>query len=63
MLVKFNTMSTDKEQMEAIDQMLDPVIESGLEVEVIYWALKYMKKNPEATPAEAFALGIAEWVK
>jgi hypothetical protein len=56
-------MSTDKEQMEAIDQMLDPVIESGLEVEVIYWALKYMKNNPEATPAEAFALGIAEWVK
>lgn len=56
-------MNTDKEQLEAIDQMLDSAIELGLEVEIIYWALKYMKENPNATPVEAFALGIAEWVR
>lgn len=52
-----------KEQMEAIDQMLDTALEYGLEVEVIYHALEYMKENPTATPAQAFALGVAEWVK
>lgn len=56
-------MNTDKEQMEAIDQMLDSVLEFGMEVEVIYWALKYMKEHPEASPVEAFALGVTEWVK
>lgn len=56
-------MNTDKEQMQAIDQMLDSVLEFGMEVEVIYWALKYIKENPSATPAEAFALGVTEWVK
>lgn len=56
-------MSTDKEQIEAIDKMLDSAMEFGLEVEAIYWALKYIKENPTVTPAEAFALGVAEWVK
>jgi hypothetical protein len=56
-------MNTDNEQMEAIDQMLDSAIEFGLEVEVIFWAMKYIKENPDASPAEAFALGIAEWVR
>ena len=49
--------------MEAIDKMLDSAIQFGLEVEVIYRALTYMKENPEVSPAEAFALGVAEWVK
>ena len=56
-------MITDKEQMQAIDQMLDKVLEFGMETEVIFWALKYMKEHPEVSPAEAFALGVAEWVK
>lgn len=56
-------MNTDKEQMQAIDQMLDSVLEFGVEVEVVYFALKYMKEHPEATPAEAFALGVAEWIR
>lgn len=55
-------MNTDKEQMEAIDKMLDSAMEFGLEVEAIYWALNYIKKNPTVTPAEAFALGVAEWI-
>ena len=56
-------MNTDKEQIEAIDRMLDKVMEFGFETDAIYFALKYMKEHPEVSPAEAFALGVAEWVK
>jgi hypothetical protein len=34
-----------------------------MEVEVIYFALKYMKENPSVTPAEAFVMGVTEWIK
>ena len=59
-------MNRDKEiveEMKAISDMLDTALEYELEVEVIYWALKYMKEDPKVTPAQAFALGVAEWVK
>ena len=52
-----------KEQMEAISNSLDIAIEHGMEVEVIFFALMHMKKNPEATPVEAFILGITELLK
>jgi hypothetical protein len=53
----------DKTELEAIDQILDVVMEEGLEVECIYWALKAMQQDPKLTPAQAFALGMAEWIK
>lgn len=53
----------NKEDLEAIDMLLDDVIEQGLEVECIYWALKIMQENPTLTPGQAFALGLAEWIK
>ena len=53
----------NKEDLEAIDMLLDDVIEQGLEVECIYWALKAMQENPALTPGQAFALGLAEWIK
>ncbi len=56
-------MNSKEEQLEAIDQMLDSAMEFGMEVEVIYQALMYIKENPNSSPAEAFALGVAEWVK
>jgi hypothetical protein len=52
-----------KEQMEAISNSLDIAIEYGMEVEVIYFALMHMKKNPDTTPVEAFLLGITELIK
>jgi hypothetical protein len=52
-----------KEDLEIIDKLLDQVIEAGMEVECIYWSLKAMQENPALTPGEAFALGLAEWVK
>lgn len=50
-------------QLGIIDELLDKAIEHGMEVEVIYFALKYAKEHPEVSPAEAFLLGITEWVK
>ena len=52
-----------KEDLEIINKLLDQVMEAGMEVECIYWALKVMQENPTLTPGEAFALGLAEWVK
>ncbi len=51
------------DQKDIIDKGLDTAIQFGLEVEVIYYALKTMKENPQLTPAEAFVFGVAEWVK
>lgn len=50
-------------QISAIDSMLDPVIEFGLEAEVVYSALLYIKEHPETSPVEAFTMGVAEWLK
>lgn len=58
-----NTEETHTQQLKAINEGLDVVIPFGLEAEVIYEALKYMKQNPTVTPAEAFFMGVTEWVK
>jgi len=50
-------------EMQVIGDLLDTALEFGMEIEVIYSALKYIKENPSASPAEAFALGVTEWVK
>ena len=52
-----------KQQMEIISNQLDIALDFGMEVEVIYHALNYMKENPTTTPAEAFLLGITQLVK
>lgn len=52
-----------QQQMDLIDSQLDKAIEFGMEVEVIYFALKYMKENPSVSPAEAFVMGVTEWIK
>ena len=51
------------DEMQAISDMLDTALEYGLEIEVIYHALKYMQEDPTVTPAQAFALGVTEWVR
>lgn len=52
-----------QEEMQAIGDGLDHALEFGLEVEVIYFALQAMKKNPTLTPAQAFFVGVTEWIK
>lgn len=52
-----------QEEMELISKSLDAALEFGLEVEVIYYALLAMKKDPTISPAQAFVFGVMEWVK
>jgi hypothetical protein len=52
-----------KEELELIGIQLDMALEYGLELEVIYYALKAMKENTSLSPAQAFALGVTELVK
>ena len=57
----FNDMPEDEAKL--LDEQLDEAMELGLEIEVIYWALIAMKKNPELTPGQAFSVGLMEWIK
>lgn len=52
-----------EEQMDAIAGLLEIAEENEMEIEVIYYALVYMKNNPNVTPYEAFQLGFTEWMK
>lgn len=54
---------TQEMEMDLIDKVLDQALEAGLELEIIYWALMAMKKNPELTPSQAMVLGVTEWIK
>lgn len=49
--------------MKVISVLLDEAMEHGLEVEVIYNALKLMREDDAITPAQAFQEAINEWVK
>ena len=49
--------------MKVIEILLDEAMESGMEIEVIYSALKAIKEDSEITPAQAFQYGMDEWVK
>lgn len=52
----------DKNYMSIMDS-LDAAKEEGLEIEVVYTALKSMKQNPQLSISEAIQLGMKEWVK
>jgi predicted RNA methylase len=49
--------------MKVIEILLDEAMESGMEIEVIYSALKAIKEDSEITPAQAMQYGCDEWVK
>lgn len=51
------------QEFQFINSMLKWSKSSGLEVEVIQFALKYMKEDPRLTPAMAMRYGFNEWVK
>lgn len=50
-------------EMKVISVLLDEAMTQGLELEVIYAALKVMQEEPTLTPSQAFQIGIDEWVK
>jgi predicted RNA methylase len=49
--------------MKVISVLLDEAMAEGLEVEVIYSALKTMREDDAITPAQAFQEAMSEWVK
>lgn len=51
------------ETIEYINTLMDEVKKYNLEGEVIYYALKYMKQNPEIEIREAFIEGFFEFMK
>lgn len=57
----YNKMSTD--EINAVSFALANAYQMSLEVEVVTWALKYMKENPNLTIDEAITMGYYEWVK
>jgi hypothetical protein len=50
-------------EMDAVAIALEQSHEEGLEVEVVTWALRYMKNDPTLTISEAITMGYYEWVK
>lgn len=50
-------------EMKVISVLLDEAMDNGLEVEVIYAALKAMREDETLTPGQAFQEGMNEWVK
>jgi predicted RNA methylase len=49
--------------MKVISVLLDEAMEQGLEVEVIYQALRLMREDDALTPSQAFQEAMNEWVK
>jgi predicted RNA methylase len=49
--------------MKVISVLLDEAMEHGLEIEVIYSALKTMREDDAITPAQAMQYAMDEWVK
>jgi hypothetical protein len=61
-MIKIKHMSAQTE-MKVISILLDEAMECGLEVEVIYSALKLMREDDAITPSQAMQEAMNEWVK
>jgi len=62
-IYKQNYTMGKQDELKTISVFLDEAAEYGLEVEVIYTALKNMQEDPNLTPAQAMQFGMEEWVK
>jgi hypothetical protein len=51
------------DELLVVADLLDEAKKYGLEAEVVYFALKYMKKNSDLSIIEAITYGYDEWVK
>lgn len=55
-------MSTQSD-MAVISTLLDEAMQCGLEIEVIYTALKTMREDDSISPVAAFQYAVDEWIK
>ncbi len=51
-----------QEEADYIDKWLDAGIDQGVEIEMIYFALQAMKKNPNLSTVEALISSFEEWI-
>lgn len=56
-------MSEESHPIEIVASYIEDADKYGLVPEVVYFALKYMKKNPESSIEDAMGYGYNEWVK
>ena len=49
--------------LEIIKEVLKESAIHGLQIEVVYSALKFMKQQPELTISEAIQFALNDWVK
>jgi hypothetical protein len=50
-------------EIDTIKELLEEAIDNGLEVEVVYSALKAMKEDNTLSPSLAIQYGYDEWIK
>ena len=51
------------DMLDTIHMYLKDAAKYGLQAEVVYFALKYMKENPDKNADDAIAYGYYEWCK
>ena len=51
------------QELDYVQSLLDEASEWGLEAEVVTFALKYMKENPNLAISDAITFGYEEWIK
>ena len=56
-------MARSLREWESISEALRGASEFDLQVEVVWFALKAVKENPQLTIEEAINIGFDEWIK
>lgn len=51
------------DMLDTIHMYLKDAAKHGLQAEVVYFALKYMKENPDKNLDDAISYGYWEWCK
>jgi hypothetical protein len=52
-----------QDELKAINNFIEEAAEYGLEAELIYTALLYMREDSSLSPSQAMKLGAEEWIK
>ena len=52
-----------EDDLQSVEFYLTEAYNRGLSVEVVTWALKFMKENSSISIQEAMALASSEWIK
>jgi len=56
-------MNEEPSPLEIVASYIEGAEKYGLVSEVVYFALRYMKNNPECSIEDAISYGFYEWIK